>query len=141
MTIGKRIKELRKNNKITQKQLSELTGIAEITIRQYEADKYIPKIGNLQKISTALHIPLAEFLNISEDSRWSKIADEYPDSPVIEKGNELYVSIFGDEESAYINRITFLLNKLNLDGLQNANSYVTKLTNNSTYLKNSSEND
>lgn len=62
MTIGEKIKLLRKKQKITQKQLSEATGLAEITIRQYEANKYAPKIENLRKISLALGIKLSDFL-------------------------------------------------------------------------------
>ena len=50
MTIGKKIKELRKQKKLTQKRLSKLTGIAEITIRQYEADKYNPKWKTCKKL-------------------------------------------------------------------------------------------
>ncbi len=66
MAVGNKIKELRKKQKITQKQLAEMTGIAEITIRQYEANKYIPKIANLQKISSALNINIGEFLDTNQ---------------------------------------------------------------------------
>lgn len=62
MTVGERIKYYRKKSKITQKKLSELTGLAEITIRQYEADKYTPKYENIQKISNALNIPIDAFI-------------------------------------------------------------------------------
>ncbi|ENY93508.1 hypothetical protein HMPREF1093_03584 [Hungatella hathewayi 12489931] len=62
MTIGKKIKELRKQKKLTQKRLSKLTGIAEITIRQYEADKYNPKMENLQKIANALSVSIVELI-------------------------------------------------------------------------------
>lgn len=66
MAIGDKIKSFRKNQKITQKQLSEATGLAEITIRQYEANKYIPKIENLRKLSAILRIPLSEFLELGQ---------------------------------------------------------------------------
>lgn len=62
MTTGEKIKSFRKKQKITQKQLSEATGLAEITIRQYEANKYVPKIENLRKISSALGVKLSDFL-------------------------------------------------------------------------------
>lgn len=56
MDIGDIIKKLRKEKGLTQKKLAELTGLAEITIRQYEAKKYIPKTQQLEKICQALDV-------------------------------------------------------------------------------------
>ena len=53
MTVGEKIRKTRKQKKMTQNTLAGLTGLAAITIRQYEAGKYIPKIENLRKISHA----------------------------------------------------------------------------------------
>ena len=61
MNIGEKIKTIRKSKGITQKKLSEETGIAEITIRQYEAGKYIPKIDKIELISKALEVDISEF--------------------------------------------------------------------------------
>lgn len=58
--IGKNIKKIRKDRRLTQKQLAERCNLAEITIRQYEAGKYMPKIGSLQKTTNALHVPISE---------------------------------------------------------------------------------
>lgn len=58
--IGKNIKKIRKDRRLTQKQLAERCNLAEITIRQYEAEKYIPKIGNLQRIANALEVSVFE---------------------------------------------------------------------------------
>ena len=54
MSIAENIKRLRKEAKLTQKQLAEKTGIAVITIQNYEAGKYEPKIDALHKIAKAL---------------------------------------------------------------------------------------
>ena len=62
MTVGEKIRKIRKKKKMTQNALAELTGLAAITIRQYEANKYIPKIENLSKIAHALDTSLSEFL-------------------------------------------------------------------------------
>ena len=62
MTVGQKIKMLRKEKGITQKELAEITRIAEITIRQYEAGKYIPKTKNLTKIAHALDSTIGELL-------------------------------------------------------------------------------
>ena len=47
--IAENIRTLRKEKGLTQKVLGEKSGIAEITIRQYEAGKYIPKYDNALK--------------------------------------------------------------------------------------------
>ena len=44
MSIGENIKNIRMQKGLTQKQLAEKSGVAEITIRQYESDKREPKI-------------------------------------------------------------------------------------------------
>ncbi|MFG6393089.1 MAG: helix-turn-helix domain-containing protein [Lachnospiraceae bacterium] len=62
MTVGEKIRKTRKQKKMTQNTLAGLTGLAAITIRQYEADKYTPKIENLSKIAHALETSLSEFL-------------------------------------------------------------------------------
>lgn len=58
MSVGKNIRFYRKKNGITQKRLAEMTSLNEVTIRGYEAEKYKPKIENLQKIAEALCTPL-----------------------------------------------------------------------------------
>ena len=55
MTIGNRLREARKNAGLTQKELATKVGLAEITIRNYEADKYEPKTNQLTKLANALH--------------------------------------------------------------------------------------
>lgn len=135
MTIGESIKHYRKQNKLTQKQLAKLCDLAEITIRQYEADKYVPKIGNLQKISTVLNVPLTNLMEVNGVTPWADLATDYPDSPVIQRGENLSVALFTSEEDGYIEQITFSLRRLNLRGLQTINSYLKKISSNTEYLK------
>lgn len=77
MTVGEKIRKTRKQKKMTQNTLARLTGLATITIRQYEANKYIPKIENLCKIAHALETSLAEFLEsaqtINEYDTWNNL--------------------------------------------------------------------
>lgn len=61
MTIGELIKGWRKEKGLTQKQLSEKTGIATITIQQYEGGKRVPKAEFLARIAQALEIPEHDF--------------------------------------------------------------------------------
>lgn len=71
MSISKNLKYYRKKRNLTQKQLSAITGIAEITIRQYEANKYEPKNENLNKIASALQIKPIDLLG------WDAPGDNY----------------------------------------------------------------
>lgn len=61
MTIGELIKTWRKEKGLTQKQLAEKTGIATITIQQYEGGKRVPKAEFLAKIALALEISEHDF--------------------------------------------------------------------------------
>lgn len=65
MTIGERIKEVRKEKGLTQKKLGELSGIAESNIRKYENGKQNPKIETIQKIASALEINEYELQGIT----------------------------------------------------------------------------
>lgn len=68
MNIGEKIQFYRKANKLTQKQLSELSGISEISIRKYEAGDRFPKNEQLQKIASVLEIGGNELLDIKLDT-------------------------------------------------------------------------
>lgn len=98
MTIGERIKTCRNESNLTQKQLSELTGIAEITIRQYEAGKYAPKMMNLEKIAVALHISPAVLMGVTEDSALFKVVQHIPSATFESKDGKTDVNLFSTKE-------------------------------------------
>lgn len=56
---GDSIRKYRKQMGLTQKQLGEKCGINEANIRKYELGSQNPKIETLQKIASALGIPVA----------------------------------------------------------------------------------
>lgn len=58
MTVGKRIRVVRKLCELTQKELGHNAGIAEPTIRSYELERLNPKIETIRKIAKALGIPV-----------------------------------------------------------------------------------
>lgn len=62
MTTGERIRNIRKAQNLTQKQLGELAGIAEPTIRRYELGKLNPKYETIEKIAAALKVSTASLL-------------------------------------------------------------------------------
>lgn len=76
MNVGENIRYYRKKRGLTQKKLAEITGIAEITIRQYESGKYEPKRENLYKIRQALNINLNQLIGDMPDYEES-IKDGY----------------------------------------------------------------
>ena len=54
MTIGEKIKIIRKKNRLTQKELGDKLGVSYQMIAQYENGKRNPKIETVQKIADAL---------------------------------------------------------------------------------------
>ena len=61
--IGKRIRQLRQDRKITQEELSNLAGLDRTYIASVEAGRRNISIVNIYKISTALGISLKEFFS------------------------------------------------------------------------------
>ncbi len=132
MTVGEKIRKTRKQKKMTQNALAGLTGLAAITIRQYEANKYIPKIENLLKITHALETSLPEFLEpgqtISEydttDDTWSSlIKDGKPHQQIeteIINGN---FQLNGEQR-----HILLLFDALNADGKKEALKRIEELS-------------
>lgn len=63
MEIGDRIREIRLEKGLTQKQVAEKAGMADSAIRKYESGKQHPKIETLQRISMALGVDLFALIN------------------------------------------------------------------------------
>lgn len=68
MTIGNTIKKIRKENKLTQKELANKIGISEISIRKYEAGQRSPSLEILIKLANVLDIPLIELIGEDPNS-------------------------------------------------------------------------
>lgn len=58
MTIGEKIRSMRKEKGLTQKALGDLLGVTQATVGQYETNPKPPKIETLQRIAIALDVPL-----------------------------------------------------------------------------------
>ena len=73
MTIGKRIKRIRRFRGLTQKQLGALIGFGEngeVRIAQYESDARIPGASVRQRLAEALGVSLRVFsLSVSVNRR------------------------------------------------------------------------
>lgn len=63
MKFKHKLKTLRKKAVLTQKQLSELSGIPLTTIQKYERGVFEPKIQNLYKLADVLKVEPMELIN------------------------------------------------------------------------------
>jgi transcriptional regulator with XRE-family HTH domain len=66
--ISELLKKTRIEKGLTQKQLSDKSGVSETAIKQYEGDKRQPRIEQLQMLASALEVSMNDLLptDISE---------------------------------------------------------------------------
>ncbi len=134
MTVGEKIRKTRKQKKMTQNTLAGLTGLAAITIRQYEANKYIPKIENLRKIAHALETSLSEFIEPGQTISEYDTSDDVWNSLIKTNDGKLHQEI----ETKIINnsfqlnteqkRILLFFDALNGDGKKEALKRIEELS-------------
>ena len=67
--IGERIKEARKRAGMTQEELAEASGVAVITIRQYETYRREPRLAMIEKIAAALNVHPAQLAGWSDANK------------------------------------------------------------------------
>ena len=60
--INNRIRQIRLEKGLTQKQLAEKSGMYESQIRKYETGKALPKINTLKKIADSLDVPVSDLI-------------------------------------------------------------------------------
>lgn len=64
MTTGERIRAIRKEKGMTQKQVADKCGMADSAIRKYESGTVQPRDVTLEKIASALDVPVYELIEI-----------------------------------------------------------------------------
>ena len=67
LEIGKKLKELRKSNNLTQQQLAERIGVAKSIIRYYENGERCPSYDVLIKITRIFHVTSDYLLDIHKN--------------------------------------------------------------------------
>lgn len=129
MTVGENIKTIRKQQKVTQKKLHELTGLAVITIQEYEAGKYTPRLDSILKIASALKVNPKD---INPDLNWDDYIDTeriasdvkfLESNPSLQDILEAIYHEYGDFVTTTIQDF-FLLND---DGKQKVSEYIQDL--------------
>lgn len=127
MTIGESIKKIRKKKGITQKELANLTGLAEATIIRYEKNKFKPNLKQMERIAVALNVAPVDIVGFSY---W----DEKYDSKKLASESSAYdtiISTFGDDVADTLH--DFL--SLNDEGQQKVRDYIDDLTEITKYKK------
>ena len=121
MTVGQNLKSIRTAKGLTQAKLSELTGIAEVTIRKYESGKIVPKSQNLNRLAKGLGVSPSDIDEglLELFQRW----DSQTDTGQLSKEVQVCESItetFGEYKATFFQN--FL--SLNPEGQKQASEYM-----------------
>ena len=159
MDLGKRIKSIRKDRKLTQKELADKAGIATITLQQYERGVREPKLEQMQKLASALGVSFGElfaqepscvsgiFSGLVSPEDIAKemnipvelviIATETPHSgPIALREKIGGVGAMLSLDTSPLSRISLSLSKLNREGQERAVERVEELAEIKRYQKN-----
>ena len=66
MTIGEKIKYVRKLYHMSSTELAERTGIHPVSIRKYESNKMIPQSAQIERLAAAFHLSPAIFSGLTD---------------------------------------------------------------------------
>lgn len=136
VTIGERIREVRKSKNLTQKQLGELSGIAEPTIRRYELGKLNPKRETIAKIAKALEVHPVELSgDLFNEALLSVLKGSYETDEEFQAAflsNKIsFARLYDDTDK----RLIQFYDMLNDRGRTEAVDFVFELSQQSEYLK------
>lgn len=121
MKIGERIRVYRTNAGLTQKQLGNLSGTSETTIKQYELGKRQPRIAQLQKIADVLDVSVNNLLADGEYEFIENLKEKFSD--------ERYEYLKNSRKPEYYESLLFdSFSKLNTAGKKKSIEQVELLT-------------
>lgn len=130
MTIAEKIKAIRKERGLTQKQFGDLCGIHEVQIRKYERGEVTPKMETIKKIADGLGVHPSDLIG----PEWFDL-ELGPDklAELSDSVNTLHAvsKVFGESASDLLSKFS----DLNLSGQQKALDYVSDLTEQVKYQK------
>lgn len=130
MTIGEKIRTLRKEKGFTQKKLGELCNINEVQIRQYELEKANPKVTTLKKIADALDVNYLDLLEVESHTRQSD-----DDGICVLSENDFPLQQIADVDDTNKKIIDDCYKKLNSDGKSEAAKRIQELSELKKYLE------
>ena len=68
MSIGDNIKKWREHRNLKQSELAEMLGVSDKTVSSWEINRTEPKMGMVEKISSALHCKKTDIIGIDDVS-------------------------------------------------------------------------
>lgn len=77
MTIGENIRQARKKAGLTQRQLAEKSGVATITLQQYERGVREPKLDTIAKIARAMNLFASDLVS---GDQWQNVDMTFTDT-------------------------------------------------------------
>lgn len=153
MTIGERIKKIRLEKGMTQKEVAEKCGLFDSAIRRYESGRQNPKIGTVEKIANALGVETSELL-YEQSELMAQLTRMYDMHDVLNSTKaafnlnvidsmkimfkehpELFQEDTHPEEKSINDDTISKLETLNTLGQQKANEYITDLSEQEKYTK------
>lgn len=93
--FGKRIKELRKQNNLTQEQLSEMLGVFQKQIGNIETGTTFTTMNNLEKLAKILNVEIQDLFVFAQHKEKSELVEEI----------NYFISKASDEQIRLIYRI------------------------------------
>lgn len=120
MTIGERIKEIRKQKRMSQQDLASKLGISYVMISQYERGSRKPKLDMIDRIAVALGVEPTDLIYGKEDNPFKGIIETKKETgqPQAEQNNtiELYptaenLQIYPDVFNIVINDVLTCINE------------------------------
>ena len=76
MTLGEKIKELRKKANISQEELAEKIGVSRQAVTKWESDAGLPDLENLKSIATLFNISIDELLDYKKELLGDVVLEE-----------------------------------------------------------------
>ncbi len=64
MSVGEKLKEARKTNGLTQRELGKKVGVSAAVVGQHETGARNPKFETIKRYAQALNMPLSSFLEV-----------------------------------------------------------------------------
>ena len=125
MTIGDRIRALRKEKGLTQKELAQKLGVSASMIGQYETSVRKPKFETVEKIADALGINIMEIVDMSpvSPSLNEALSIIYNLDKSLKPRKQGKTIILSDDEKSQFKKAAELFNNVH-DELQNSSFFI-----------------
>ena len=94
MTVGQKIRALREERGMTQRELGEKLNMTASAVGKFEGSTKTPKVETLEKFAAAFQVPL---LSLIEDAQWVSVNIGLPDA-----GDKTWVYAYNPELDDYV---------------------------------------